>query len=378
MVNRKFVFLLGFVVLLIAGCGKKSQSVKDSVILGDTIALTYAEGFGIIENSDYKTLVVYDPWRSRTILARYYLVGNDSVDVPDDGMKVKVPIESLAVTAVTQIEFVNLLGEIEKISGVCSPELIYNPKVRNNYQAGKIVNLGDVFNMNLEKTLLLNPDMVMMSWFKQDDPYSKRVLQAGVPVVYNNEWMESSLLARAEWIKFFGAFFDKAKEADSIFNFVAEQYESVKERALAVRYKPKVLTGSNFRGTWYMPGGKNFMAQLYHDAGADYLYIDDNSKGSLPLQVEAVLKDFADADVWFNCNFATLSELLQADQKHALFQPVQTGKVYNFNKRMLKSGANDYWESAVVRPDLLLADVIAVLHPDLLPNYELIYTERLK
>ena len=190
--------------------------------------------------------------------------------------------------------------------------------------------------------------------------------------------MESSLLARAEWIKFFGAFFDKAKEADSIFNFVAEQYESVRERALAVRQKPKVLTGSNFRGTWYMPGGKSFMAQLYHDAGADYLYIDDNSKGSLPLQVEAVLKDFADADVWFNCNFATLSELLQADQKHALFQPVQTGKVYNFNKRMLKSGANDYWESAVVRPDLLLADVIAVLHPDLLPNYELIYTERLK
>jgi len=154
------------------------------------------------------------------MLAKYYLVDNDSVDVPVDGMKVKIPIESLAVTAVTQIEFINLLEEIEKISGVCSPELIYNPKVQDNYQAGKIVNLGDVFNINLEKTLLLNPDMVMMSFFKQDDPYSKRVLQAGVPVVYNNEWMESSLLARAEWIKFFGAFFDKAEEADSIFNFV--------------------------------------------------------------------------------------------------------------------------------------------------------------
>ena len=117
MVNRKFVFLLGFVVLLIAGCRKQSQSAKDEVVLGDTIALVYAEGFGIIENSDYKTLVVYDPWRSRTMLAKYYLVDNDSVDVPVDGMKVKIPIESLAVTAVTQIEFINLLEEIEKKIG---------------------------------------------------------------------------------------------------------------------------------------------------------------------------------------------------------------------------------------------------------------------
>jgi iron complex transport system substrate-binding protein len=376
--NRKFVFLHAFVVLLISACGQKPQHADDGKILGDTAELAYAEGFAIIENADFKTLVVYDPWQSEAMLAKYYLVRNDSTDVPLDGMKVKIPVESLAVTAVTQIEFLNLLHEIDKISGVCSPELIYNQELQHKYQVGKIENLGDAFNINLEKSLKLNPDIVMMSGFKQDDPYAKRVLQAGVSVVYNNEWMESSLLARAEWIKFVAAFFDKTEEADSIFNGVAQAYESVKEKAQAIQDKPKILTGSNFRGTWYMPGGKSFMAQLYHDAGADYRYADDGSKGSLPLSVESVLVDFSDADIWLNCNFTTINELIQVDKKHALFQPVQTGNVYNFNKRMLKSGANDYWESAVARPDLLLADVIAVLHPNLLPDHELVYTARLK
>ncbi len=376
--NHKFVVLLAFVVLLISACGPKPQQADDGTVIGNTVELAYAEGFSIINNQDFKTLIVYDPWQPKSILAKYYLVKNDSLDVPLDGMKVKIPIESLAVTAVTQIEFLNLLHEIDKITGVCSPELVYNSEIQLNYETGKIENLGDAFNINLEKSLKLNPDIVMMSGFKQDDPYAKRVLQAGVSVVYNNEWMESSLLARAEWIKFVAAFFDKTEEADSIFNEVAQAYESVKSQALAVQNKPKVLTGSNFRGTWYMPGGKSFMAQLYHDAGADYRYADDCSKGSLPLSVESVLVDFSDADIWLNCDFSTIAELVQVDKKHALFQPVQTGNVYNFNKRMLKSGANDYWESAVARPDLLLADVIAVLHPNLLPDYELIYTARLK
>ena len=203
-------------------------------------------------------------------------------------------------------------------------------------------------------------------------------MQAGIPVVYNNEWMESSLLARAEWIKFIAVFFDKEKEADSIFNVVNESYQSVKAKAPVVKETPAIVSGSNFRGTWYMPGGNSFMAHLFADAGGDYYYAGDDSKGSLPLNVESVLKNFSHADVWLNCNFASIDELVQADKKHALFKPVTTKRVYNFNKRMLPSSANDFWESAVARPDWLLLDVISVLHPDLYPDHELIYTEQLK
>jgi iron complex transport system substrate-binding protein len=372
---------LFYVVLLVLTAACNQVGRQPNTILtgsGDTLSLMYAEGFNIVYHSGYKEVIVNDPWQAGQVFARYFLVFHDSIATPADGIKMLMPVSNLAVTSATHLEFLALLGVIDRVNGVCSPELIYNAFIQHQLKDGNLENLGDAFNINVEKTLRLQPGMLMMSGYKQDDPYAKRVMQAGIPVVYNNEWMENSLLARAEWIKFIAVFFDKEQEADSIFNFVHESYLSVKVKAQAVELKPKILSGSNFRGTWYMPGGNSFMARLFADAGGDYFYADDDSKGSLPLNVESVLNHFAQADVWLNCNFETLDELMKSDKKHALFKPVASNRVYNFNKRMLPSSANDFWESAVARPDLLLRDVISVLHPDLLPEHQLIYTAQLK
>jgi len=120
------------------------------------------------------------------------------------------------------------------------------------------------------------------------------------------------------------------------------------------------------------------MGRLFEDAGARYYFSADTATGSLPLNVESVLKNFAQTDVWLNCNFSSLNDLVKADSKHALFRPVVLKQVYNFNKRLLPSTANDFWESAVARPDLLLSDVIAILHPEIMPGYSLVYAEKLK
>ena len=138
------------------------------------------------------------------------------------------------------------------------------------------------------------------------------------------------------------------------------------------------MAGSNFRGTWYMPAGRSFMGRLFEDAGARYYFATDTTSGSLPLNVESVLKDFAQTDIWLNCNFSSLTDLVKADSKHALFRPVTLKQVYNFNKRLLPSSANDFWESAIARPDLLLSDVIAILHPEIMPGYQFVYAEKLK
>jgi iron complex transport system substrate-binding protein len=218
----------------------------------------------------------------------------------------------------------------------------------------------------------------MMSGYNQNDPYAVRVSQAGIPVLFNNEWMEKSLLARAEWIKFVSVFYDKEKVADSIFSSIENQYLSIKNKAKSIKNKPNIMAGSNFRGTWYMPGGSSFMGQLFADAGANYYFKNDTTTGSLPLNFEMVLKNFSNTDIWLNCSFLSINDLNIADSKHELFQPVKKQQVYNFNKRQLPSTANDFWESAVARPDLLLADVIAILHPDLMPNYQLVYADKLK
>jgi iron complex transport system substrate-binding protein len=339
--------------------------------------LDYAEGFDIYYYKDYKEVEVYNPWIKNTVLARYYLVNNKLIKTPGEGIKIKIPIQSIAITSVTQTGFLEMINELKTVKGVSSPHLFYNKIIAENIKAGNITDLGEAFSLNLEKTLQLKPDIVMMSGYNQNDPYAQRVQNAGVPVVYNNEWMESSLLARAEWIKFVAAFYDKEAFADSIFNVINENYIVAKQKAQKVKNKPKVMSGSNYRGTWYVPAGKNFIARLYADAGGNYFYENDSSKGSLPLNFETAVKNFASTDVWLSCSYNSIDELLKADSKHNLFRPVKLGKVYNFNKKMLPTGANDFWESAVVRPDILLKDVISVLHPEILPDYEPVYIDRL-
>jgi iron complex transport system substrate-binding protein len=374
---HKHILHILILVSIFTSCnGKQSDNDKNNSAVLKTN--DYAQGFSIRHIESYKEVIVYSPWVKGTVYARYYLVKDISVNVPENGIKIVVPIKSVAATSVTHFEFLNLIGKLETISGVCSPAIIYNQQIRESFGKGKIADLGDAFTINLEKTLQLKPAAVMMSGYNQNDPYAQRVSQSGIPVLFNNEWMETSLLARAEWIKFVAAFYDKETVADSIFADIAKRYNNIKALAQGIKTKPTIMAGSNFRGTWYMPSGHNFMGKLFADAGASYFYANDTTAGSLPLNVETVLKNFSKTDIWLNCNFNSIDELIKADTKHALFRPVQLKQIYNFNKRLLPSSANDFWESAVARPDLLLSDVISILHPELLPDYELVYASKLK
>jgi iron complex transport system substrate-binding protein len=373
---KKIPFLLlPCFVLFIACTHRSSHLAKEQPV--DSLRLSHAEGFSIRYFQNYKEVVVFNPFSQDAVYQRYYLVRDTGVCVPPDGLKIKIPVRSLAATSVTHFEFLNLLHVIDAVTGVCSSKIIYSPQINERLNKGFIVDLGDAFNINLEKTVQLHPDLVMVSGYNQNDPFAQRLLQVGIFPVYNNEWMEKSLLGRAEWIKFVAAFFDREKVADSLYLEIEKEYQNTANRVKGIKSRPQIMSGSNFRGTWYMPGGRNFMAQLFSDAGGNYFYARDTTVGSLPLSFEKVLKNFSESDVWLNCNYASLSELLKADPKHALFRPVKLQQVYNFNKRMLPSGANDFWESAVAHPDLLLKDVIFILHPELLPGYETFYAQKL-
>ncbi len=374
----KKILLIIIGIFVLVSCNNKSSNNKTVKQPLTQKLLNYATGFAVNNFEDYKEVIVFSPWKKGEIYARYYLVKDIKTKTPNDGEKIKIPLKTLASTSVTHLEFLSLLDEIQTITGVCSPALIYNPELQKNIQAGKITDLGDAFSLNVEKTLVLKPEALMTSGFNQADAAAQRIGQAGIPVIFNNEWMETSLLGRAEWIKFVAVFYNKEQLADSIFTDIEKRYNELKDRALKVKKKPKVMSGNNFRGTWYMPAGQSFMGQLFRDAGGDYFYANDTTTGSLPLNVETVLKNFAETDVWLNVNFSTIDELIKTDSKHEFFHPVITRQVYNFNKRLLPSSANDFWESAVARPDLLLGDVIAILHPELLPDYEFVYAEKLK
>ncbi len=364
-------------ILLLSSCVKK-QSNNLTVQQLNQSTLSYAKGFTINNFSDYKEITVFSPWKKGEVYAKYYLVHDKKIKTPSDGVKIQIPLKNMASSSVTHLSFLESLGEIQSLNGFCKPSLAYNSAFQQNVKAGKITDLGEEFTINVEKVLSLKPELLMISGYNQTDANVQRIQQAGIPVIFNVEWTEISPLGRAEWIKFMASFFDKEKQADSIFNEIELKYNSLKIKASKTKNKPNILVGGNFRGTWYVPSGRSFMGELFRDAGADYFYSKDTTGGSLPLNFETVLQNFSNATVWLNCYYNSMDELMKSDEKNKLFLPVKNGRVYNFNKRMLPNKANDFWESGVSRPDLLLSDVIAILHPEILPNYQLYFSNQLK
>lgn len=375
--KKNYIYLIILINLFSFSC--KKQENKEAASEQPTTAsesIKYARGFTIEKHPDYIQVKVENP-DNKTIYGNYYLIKDASTKTPNDGNRIRVPIETIAATSCTHFEFFQLLGELDKITGICEKGRIFNNNILNKLTAGEITDLGDSFNINYERLLKLSPSAIMVSGLEQPDENNRRITQSGIPVLYNNEWMEASLLGRAEWIKFVAAFLDKSSEADSIFNAIERNYLNVCKLTENVENKPTIMSGSDFRGTWYAPGGKSHVAELYRNGGGTYFYQENTKTGSIPLTFESALKNFSDADIWLWCTYSSMKELTEANEKHRLFKAYQTGNVYNNMNRITKTGGNDFWESAVARPDIVLKDIIKILHPQLVTNHDLYYFKKL-
>ncbi|MBO7233526.1 MAG: ABC transporter substrate-binding protein [Paludibacteraceae bacterium] len=365
--------LCAFFMFILVACKQNTQETAAA-----TQQLAYAQGFTIQEHTSYKELTVWNPWAKGKVYARYYLVTSDTVTTPTDGTRVHIPLRNVALSSATHIAFVNQISQLSSVRGVCSPQLVYDEHIRHAYNTGEIADLGDALQLNLEATLHLNPEAFFAVGYNSTDHTISQLQKTNIPVIHTIEWMENSLLARAEWIKFIAAFYEQDSLANCLFNQVETNYRHLSQLTQSLPHKPTIMSGGNFRGTWYMPSGKNYMGQLFQDAGAHYHYAHNQQSGSLPLTIEEVMAHFANADVWVGSSANSLDELARMDNKHTLFKAFREKKIYNFNKRITPQGANDFWELGLTRPDLLLADLISILHPDLLPRHTGVFTTQLQ
>lgn len=316
-----------------------------------------AAGFHIDIHDDSTIITIYSPWQKGEVMQQ---------------LTFSQPYERIICTSATHIGFIHELGMTDKVVGASRPERIFN---LSDDKRQHIVNIGDDFQPNMEVLLLCQPDLVIISSYMEGDALPQQIEAFGIPVLYCNEWTETTPLARAEWIRVFGAIFGCQPKADSIYNAVCEAYNNTQHNTTLHNSAPRLMSGMSWRGTWYVPAGETFMGTLFQDAGAAYRYADNPSTSSIPLQLERVLQEFADADVWVGADVRTLAELEALDSKHTWFQAYQTGQVYHYLKRSLPSGANDFWESGVVHPERILQDLQKVLHGD---TTELYYIAPLK
>lgn len=350
-------------VLWVTSCQNTSTSdvAKESSIppAGDN---HWARGFEVIESPDSIFLLVFDPWNRADTFARYHFP------------RPVTDFQQWAVFSTTHIGFLEALGEADRVVGCTTPDRIFSPALRKKVQEKKLVRIGSDMDYNIESLHQLHPDLLIQSAFPGQKSRDARLLTSGIEVMYLMEWLEPTPLGRAEWIKVFGLLLNKRAQADSIFRDIEQKYLALKQLAdQQSRQSPRVLIGNSFKGTWFMPGGDNYQTRFIEDAGMSYAYMGSSERGSLPLSFEAVLHEFRDAPIWINVSAPSLQELQREDERYELFKAFQLQQVYAYIRRQPDGWANDYWESGVIRPDLVLKDLIMIAHPSLFPNESLYY-----
>lgn len=364
------------------GCIAEGQFDPNLDYFPEKAAPQYTTGFLIEYHNSYKIVTVKTPWPGASESIQYALVqcGAPKPEGFLEEQVIEVPAKSIITMSTSYLPALDELGLLDRLVGLDDTTYVSNPTVLKMAEDGKLASIGYGSGVNVEKVLELAPSLVMTYGSGAPDYDAHPVLlQAGQKVVINAEWMDTTPLGRAEWLKFVAVFFNKEAEAETIFAKTAQEYQELIALTASVSQRPTVFNGSAYQGTWYMPGGQSFAATFLRDAGADYLWSDEASTGSLPLSVEAVFEKAKDADFWLNVGYVgSLDDLKGMDSRYADFAAFQNGKVWNNDAKTSPTGGNDYYESAVLHPELVLADLISILHPDLLPNHQLVYYRQVK
>lgn len=312
-------------------------------------------------------------------------INTDSIEISSGGnivsfLKKDLPLKNAMVIPTSAIAYLDELNLVDKINGISQPDFIYNPKIHQQIQEEKTEIIGWFDEIFIEKILMNKPDVFISTSSPTLAKFHELLKKEKIKILYIDEYEELDPLARAEYVKIFGILFGKEKEANDLFNQIEKNYKDLKSKIERNNSNnPSVFANQIYGDIWYMPGGKSFQAKLIEDAGGNYVWKSDDGTGTLNLSFESVFEKAGQADIWINAgDFPDKYTLLASYKNYEWFSAFKNGKVYNWNKRITPKGANDYFETGTVRPDLVLKDLAAIFHPELFPDYELMFYKRLE
>jgi iron complex transport system substrate-binding protein len=362
--------------------GSTAALTVSGEVLGRT-SLRYAKRFTIEYRTDCKVIRVADPSNADKQTAVYQLVprGHRPTRIEQGAQLVETPVRrAIALSTTNALAFLQL-GVPEVLVGVAGVKMLTTPELVAQAARGQLAEVSDgTLSMNkpldFERIRTLAPDIILTSYRGND---GSKLEEAGFKVAENSEWLEPTPLGRAEWIKFIAAFLDRETEAETLFSGIEQRYDAQVARARAVTRRPTVMYGHDQRGTWFVAGGQSYVATFIQHAGGQYLWGTDSSTGSVPLKMEAVLERARDAEFWLlhMSSIRSRRELSELDPRNELFAAFRSGRVFSNDARLSLGGGNDYWETGVTNPDLVLADMIALLHPEIAPNHQFIWYRQL-
>lgn len=375
-----FTFIL--LMFIFISCKNENKKSVSSYSESNTIEIKYAEGFTITDYGDYKILTVTNPWPNAQKAYQYALI-QKGIELPIDvktkmDAVINIPVEKMIVTSTTHIPSMEMLGISDKLVAFPNLDYISSDTIRKHISTGKIKEIGNNESINTEVVIDTQPDVMIGFAVAGNNKTYITLEQAGVPIVYNGDWTETSPLGKAEWLKFFGAFFNKDSEAEKLFSDIEKEYNQTKELAQTATNTPTVFSGALWKDIWYLPEGNSWGARFITDANGNYLWADSKGTGSIALNVETVLDKAQHADFWIGPGqFTSYAQLQDANKVYTQFDVFKNKTIYSFSSLKGETGGIIYYELAPNRPDLVLKDLVKILHPELLPDYELYFFREL-
>ena len=376
---RNLQICLSLILFFVFVQCKQETKITNEISSENTVK--YAKGFSIANYDGYTIITVKNPWPKASKTYQYILKEKDGI-VPDSLnslLKINIPIKNIVVTSTTHIPSLEMLNEENSLVGFPNLDYISSDKVRTLIDAKKIKELGGNQSLNTEVLIDLQPEVIIGYGLDNNNPTLDNLQKSGLKVMLNGDWNEETPLGKAEWIKFFGALYGKQKEANEIFNKIEKDFLKTIKIAKIATSNPTILAGDMFEDKWYLPKGTSWGSQLLAQAKGDYLWKETTGTGSLSLSFETVLEKAKDADFWITSGqFSSLKQMTDANPHYKQFKAFQNKNVYSFAGKKGKTGGVLYYELAPNRPDLVLKDLVKILHPELLVGYDPFFFEKLK
>lgn len=375
---KKLLFILFTLVIAFSGCNqnKNAKTIGERNI-ADSMNIKYAKGFKVISSANYKLVDITDPSGESDMHYKYALVnrGSNEEGIPADYQIIETPVRSVICMTTLQLSNFIKLKALDKVVGITSTRFLFNEQMNRQLKEGKTSKIGIEGEFDNEAILALNPDIILVSPFKKGGYDAIRNLD--IPLISFLGYKESSPLGQAEWIKFIAMLLGIEEQANKQFDDIENKYNKLKALSASVSERPTVLSGELHSGNWYVVGGNSYLAQLFRDAGADYFMKNDNESGGFYVDFETVYSQGANTDYWRMVNshdgIFTYDALKQSDARYADFKAFKDKKLIYCNLR-----EKPFYENTPVEPEVVLADLIKIFHPSLLPKYVPVYYELLK
>lgn len=375
---KNTIYLISiFIITAFISCNSNKKSENNIASHQDSTTVKYAKGFKVSDHGNYRLVDIHDPSGESDLQYYYALLdrGTDPTGIPPQYQIIETPVRSVICMTTLQLSNFIKLNAVDKVVGMPSTRFLFNKQMNEQLKNGKTSKIGIEGEFDSEVVMALNPDIILVSPFKRGGYEAIRNLD--IPLVSFLGYKESSPLGQAEWIKFTAMLLGIEDQANKQFEEIEQQYNHLKTLAESAEEKPIILSGELHSGNWYVVGGQSYLAQLFRDAGASYFMRNDNESGGFYVDFETVYSQGANADYWrmVNSHNGSFSydALKQSDARYADFKAFKDKKLVYCNLR-----EKPFYENTPVEPEIVLADLIKIFHPSLLPEHTPVYYELLK